>query len=184
MEKNDLNKMYGSLITQEALRSYWTKYKQENNVTDSRERLNVVHRHAFSVIARENVRLSLNKIGSIIGRDHATVIHACKNHETNYRFDADYRSIYNTIALELQDMLLHNGVIPKTVSNTNEVREIHFKYLKVSRRLRQVLQEFEAYKDNIADDKKRIAATKRYIKNLESRNNQLNIECKRLKNLL
>ena len=81
-------------------------------------------------------------------------------------------------------MLLHNGVIPKTVSNTNEVREIHFKYLKVSRRLRQVLQEFEDYKNHISDDKKRIASVKKYIKNLESRNNQLNIECKRLKNLL
>lgn len=181
---NDKDKVLGSLISQEALRGYWNRYKAENKVTSSRERMNVVHRHAFAVIARENVKLSLTKIGSIIERDHATVIHACKNHEMNYRFDADYRSIYNTISIELQDMLLHNGIVPKTISDTNEVKDIHFKFLRVSRRLRELIKEFELYKQEIASEKKRINATKQYIEGLEKRNQKLDTECKRLKNLL
>lgn len=181
---DDKFKALGSLISQEALRVYWNKYKAENRVTNTRERINVVHRHAFAVIARENVKLSLTRIGSVIGRDHATVLHACKNHETNYRFDADYRSIYNTILIELQDMLLFNGIVPKMISDTNEVKDIHFKFLRVSRRLRELIKEFELYKQEIASEKKRINAAKQYIEGLEKRNKKLNTECKRLRNLL
>ena len=178
------DKVFGSLISQEALRGYWNQYKVENNVGNSRQRINVIHRHAFAVVSRENVKLPLTKIGSIIERDHATVIHACKNHEMNYRFDADYRSIYNTILIELQDLLLHSGIVPKTISDTNEVKDIHFKFLRVSRRLRQLIMEFEQYKKEIASDKKAINVAKNYMVGLEERNNNLHKEVMRLKNLL
>ena len=162
------------------LEDYWNKYSKNNNVTSSRLHENVIHRHAFCHAVRENARMSLQKIGKIIGRDHATVIWGCKNHEMNYRFDSDYRIVYDNINQEIQHMLLENGVVPKTIADGNDVRDVHFKFLDLSKRLRRSINTVNSYKMEI----KKVEVYKRHIAELETKNQKLNKELSRLKNLL
>ena len=64
--------------------------KQQNNVDG---------RIAFSQYMRINSDLSLQKIGKIIGKGHATIIHHLKNHKQLIRFNKDYREKYKQIGL-------------------------------------------------------------------------------------
>ena len=162
------------------LEDYWNKYSIKNNVTSSRLRENVIHRYAFCHAVRENARMSLKKIGRLIKRDHATVIWGCKNHEMNYRFDSDYRVIYENITQDIQDMFLENGLVPKTIADSNDVKDLHFKLLDLSKRLRGSISTVNSYKMEI----KKVEVYKRYIAELESKNQKLNKELSRLKNLL
>lgn len=180
----DFEDVVGSVVSFERLKHFWEEYRKVNNVGDSRERSNVMHRQAFMHIARNNVALPVQRIGRILSKDHSTVIYACRVHDGNYRFDADYRMIWDNLNRELEDFLLGSGIVPKTISNDGDVKDIHFKFLELSRKLRQKIQDFEKYKRSIRNDIKRINASKSYIQGLEDRNKKLNEELKRLKNLL
>lgn len=181
---DEVSKIVGSVISFETLRRFWDDYTKANKVGPSRERHNVIHRHAFMHIARENVALPLQRIGKILGKDHATVLHACRNHEMNYKFDGDYKVIWDNLNREVEDLLMDNGIVPKTIATADSAGDIHFRYLEISRKLRMKIQEFEEYKKSIKKDLKKIEAVKKYVKGLETRNLQLDQELRRVKNLL
>ena len=180
----DYAEVVGSVISFETLKLFWEEYSRVNNVGQSRERPNVIHRQAFMHIARNNVSLPLQRIGRLLGKDHSTVIYACRVHEGNYKYDGDYRMVWDNLNRELEDYLLGHGIVPKTISNDGDVKEVHYKFLDISRRLRKKIQEFESYKKTIKNDLKKISVSKEYIRNLEERNNNLHKEVMRLKNLL
>lgn len=180
----EVSKIVGSVISFETLRRFWEDYSRENKVGNNRERHNVIHRHAFMHIARENVALPLQRIGKILGKDHATVLHACRNHEMNYKFDGDYRVIWDNLNRDVEDLLMDNGIVPKTIASAPSTEDIHFRYLDISRKLRVKIKEFEDYKLSVKKDLKKIQSIKKYIKGLETRNHLLDTELKRVKNLL
>lgn len=180
----DYDEVVGSVISFETLKLFWEEYSKVNNIGSSRERSNVIHRQAFMHIARNNVSLPLQRIGRLLGKDHSTVIYACRVHEGNYKYDGDYRMIWDNLNRELEDYLLGHGIVPKTISTDGDVQDVHYKFLNISRKLRKKIQEFEAYKKSIKNELKKIAASKQYIQGLEDRNKKLNEEVKRLKNLL
>lgn len=180
----DYEEVVGSVISFETLKLFWEEYVKANNIGDSRERSNVIHRQAFMHIARNNVSLPLQRIGRLLGKDHSTVIYACRVHEGNYKYDGDYRMIWDNLNRDLEDYLLGHGIVPNTISSDGNVKDVHFKYLDVSRRLRKKIKEFESYKKTISNELKKIRASKKYIEGLEDRNHKLNQEVKRLKNLL
>lgn len=175
-----------SAVSYEVLKRFWQGYSEKHNLTASRERSNVVHRHAFMHIARENLSLTTLMIGRLLGKDHATVLYACKQHLANYKYDSLYKSVWDELNEDVEDMLLANGIVPNPISfgECSPVGDIHFRYLNLSRRLRVVITEFEEYKVSVArevrDSKKRIE----YTRQVEQQNYRLNEEVKRLKNLL
>ena len=76
----------------------WAKITKHKEIPlKSRKREYVIHRHSFLVAMRKYPTMSLDAIGTVLGKDHATVIHACKQHEMNYKFDRDYKSVYYQI---------------------------------------------------------------------------------------
>lgn len=184
MKKDREKKQLHNLISLDMIRSFWFTYSKRHEVKNNRERQNIVHKHAFFVIVRENTALSLASIGSVMGKDHATVLHACRNHESNYRYDPDYRLIHDNMLVEIEDYLMVNGVVPKPLYDKGEVKDIHFRFLDVSRRLRNTLTEFEMFKKSVEVDLKRIESTKKYNFELQNRIYRLEKELKRVKNLI
>jgi hypothetical protein len=88
-----------TIITQEkVLIKLWKQITKGYKITETRERRNVRFRHAFLVSARMNANLSLHAVARILNKDHATVIHAVKQHESNYVYDDVYRTVYNAIS--------------------------------------------------------------------------------------
>lgn len=166
-------------------KEFWTKYCQDMGVKDNRQRKNIIHKHAFLKIMKDVTTLSLADIGSILNKDHATVLHAAHNHETNYKFDINYRWTYHKILDQVQDFMLDIDVIPLTMMDSHKnVDSSHFKFLELSQRLRKKIAEFDAYKNSVKDDIKRINTVDSYIRSLEARNDKLNKEILRIKNLV
>jgi len=60
---------------------------------------NVDGRIAFSQFMRCNSGLSLQKIGDLIEKNHATIIHHIKTHSQLMRFNREYREKYKTIGV-------------------------------------------------------------------------------------
>lgn len=176
------------LITQDMLAAFWDQQAEQYNVTNTRERTNIIHRHAFFTIARASTTLSLASIGGILGRDHATVLHACRNHEINYNYDPSYRIVYDDMFVRMEDYLLENGIVPNTINDDikreDEVRDIHFKFLSVSRRLRDKKRELETFKRTVEGQLKRAEAVQEHFAGMQSRIYHLERELKRVKNLL
>lgn len=180
----ELESQIGAAVSYEALKAFWKGYSAQNNVGKSRERINVIHRHAFMHISRAHLHLTTTMIGRIVDKDHATVIHACKKHEMNYRWDGLYRSVWDILNEEMEDMLLVHGIVPKSIEPTNDVKDVHFKFIDVSRRLRIKIKELQEYKVQVSRDLKRAKEFKTYVKGIEQRNQKLNEEVIRLRNLL
>ena len=54
--------------------------------------------------ARELTSLSLSSIGKLLNKDHATVLHAIRNHSTNYLQDGQYR-VYDQMYAQLEQRM-------------------------------------------------------------------------------
>ena len=166
-------------------KEFWEDYCLKMGVEDNRQRKNIIHKHAFLKIMKDVTTLSLADIGSVLNKDHATVLHAARGHETNYKFDVNYRWIYHNLLDQVQDFMLNIDVIPVTMMDSQKnVDSSHFKFLELSQRLRKKIAEFDEYKKSVKDDIKRIKTVDSYIKSLEARNDKLNKELIRIKNLV
>ena len=166
-------------------KEFWTQYCHKMGVQDNRQRKNIIHKHAFLKIMKDVTTLSLADIGSILNKDHATVLHAAHNHETNYKFDINYRWIYHNLLDQVQEFMLKIDVISVSmIEEEKNAGSSHFKFLELSQRLRKKIAEFDAYKKSMKDEIKRINTVDSYIKSLEARNDKLNRELIRIKNLV
>ena len=54
-------------------------------------------RQLFCYIMREKFGFSYTKIGRLIERNHATIMHSNKSHKDNYQFDREYRNICDRV---------------------------------------------------------------------------------------
>ena len=184
MKDKALEKALGTLVTLKSITKFWKNYERRNNIGKSRERKNVIHRQAFMQVARETAKLPCIKVAGILEKNHATVIHACKQHEMNYRFDADYREIHSFMYKKITELLLSNGYIPESAKNSENLLEMHYKLSKVSKRLREVINEFEDYKKSVKKEIEKSKIIIEYSNSLKERNKNLNKELIRLKKLL
>ena len=64
---------------------------------ETRDRKNVDGRIAFSKILREERKLTFVKIGKVLGKNHASIMHYLKKHKDLMQFNEDYRLKYNSI---------------------------------------------------------------------------------------
>ncbi len=176
---------YQKMISINALDSFWKDYAAKHKVFNNRERHNVIRKHSFSHIARTNTSVSLQGIARILDKTHATILHACRQHEANYMYDPDYRLVYDDMFNEMEEFLLVNGVVPKTIHpHVSEVEDVHFKFINVSRRLRDKIKEFDTYRKSIEVEVRKIEHMKSHSKYLQERVWKLEDDCRRMKNLL
>ena len=76
-------------------------YKQLHSKTRKREIVQA--RQVSMYLAKKHTELSLSRIGELIGkRDHATVLHACKNISGLLDIDKSFRSSLQEIENSLQ----------------------------------------------------------------------------------
>ena len=80
-------------MTKTLLLLEWERYTEIFNVRPNRDRFNIVCRFAFMVSARR--AFTTKQIGSVMGKDHSTVVHAAKQHEMNIKFDKDYQRMFD-----------------------------------------------------------------------------------------
>lgn len=168
------------------LEEYWDSLVQTHDIKKNREERNVMYRHAFSVACREYSNMSLSAIGKIIRRDHATVLHAVKQHKNQYNFNKQYRDTYDALSSVIAD---------KVDRQTEEVEAIIYKRLSkvdvqtytdsmVSVYKNKLDREQRKYEDKIDALNSELIIVRRALRNSRNREERLNAECKRLKNLL
>jgi hypothetical protein len=75
------------------LQEEYDNYVIVNRIHKNREHRNVMARFAFMVAAREIYNTL--QIARVMKKNHATVIHAWKQHEINVKFDRQYLRYYN-----------------------------------------------------------------------------------------
>lgn len=98
-------------------------FKVEECTTRSRKVEFVKVRQQYCKIAKEATKKSFREIGEKIFRDHATVIHACKQVNDLLQTDKKYRDEF----LELRDKILCKPVIfeplniDEIIKQTNEI---------------------------------------------------------------
>lgn len=170
----------------QSIQDFWDKVCKENNVQNNRQRYNVIHRHAFAVACLDNTMLSMKTIGSIIGRDHATVIHSRKNHKWNAIHDKTYIRLYHFFSQEvgkcaeeydagLQEVISNRVA---TVGDDSLVGQYKDSYERKIKRLQ------DKYETELEVLRHKLKATSKALKRADERNVVLNNECLRLKNLL
>jgi len=139
-----------------ACKKLWDKICKENDIVNvSRVRKNVIYRHSFLVAVRKHSTLSLSETGRLMGKDHATVLHACKQHEMNYKFDSNYKMVYYLIDEMVREKLMPFNLLEEHLLDDNlhknkAVRERLIKLAAQNRRLivskEKTEQELEALK--------------------------------------
>ncbi len=79
-------------MTKTLLLLEWERYTEIFNVRPNRDRYNIICRFAFMVSARR--AFTTIQIGSVMGKDHSTVVHAARQHEMNMKFDTEYQRMF------------------------------------------------------------------------------------------
>lgn len=71
-------------------------------LSKSRVRKNAFGRIAFGAVMRKKTMLSLDAIGKIINKDHATVLYYTKEHENLYKWDSDYKEKFDSLMMPIK----------------------------------------------------------------------------------
>jgi len=164
----------GAMSQQEQLEEYWEDLTKKERIGNNRYQRNVMFRHAFSVAAREASRLSLQQLGKVIGRDHATVLHACKNHESNMKFSSIYRQAYTHIASTLSDMLLADLNFEEYYGLRDENKKLRNRLMEMSKRSRELISSKVAADQRALGAEAQISSLKAQIQERDVRISALN----------
>lgn len=164
----------------------WQDYTEQANFIDNRKRENIIIKHAFAVASRELTNLSLNDIGSILNKDHATVLHAEKKHEENMMYLNGYKATYNLFVKELKKVL--DIEIIKSEAEDIEAQELRNRLIDTSSRLRLQIIENKKLKEKLETSSPKLQeenkVLSKILKDMQQRNEKLNAELIRVKNLL
>lgn len=162
----------------------WKSIAKEFEITNSRQRRNVRFRHATMTAMRTHGGLSLNDVGKIFEKDHATVLHAMKLHEMNYRYDREYKAVYMDVEKMVKDTLdeyeLRDFTLP-------ELSSIEMNYHSVVKVYRGHITELESknlkLKTQLEEATNKLNAIYKQYNTIVNRNDELNQLVKRYKNL-
>lgn len=184
MEKNPQVKMIDRASVIHLVAKAWRREMESNGITlRSRQRKQVMCRYAFMVAARQSTYMTYAEIGDLMKRDHATAIHAIKQHETNMRFDSKYRSLYEIYTHELtsiSQVLLEDG----SVISSDDPSEIRLRLMNLSKKIRGHIidkKELEVKLVKVRNEKDHL---REHNKELIKRNDFLSEELIRIKRLI
>jgi len=168
------------------VKAFWKELESKYSIGKGRHRDYVIWRHSFSVACVENTTLSLMKIGDIINKDHASIIHATKQHEMNYLYDTVYQQRYLELTEELSELIArYQEVMQDNISK--RVVNIHGEK-SVENLLGGYTKQIQRLKTKHSNDtnglKKEIEFISRQLKTMKERNKFLNDELLRIKNLI
>lgn len=170
-----------------AANQMWQDYTESAGFVDNRTRRNIIIKHAFSVVARNITSLSLMDIGSIINKDHATVLHAQRKHEENLMYLQGYKNVYNSMEYQLKS-LLNTHIDINDAYDIEDVKELRMRLIETSSRLRMKIVEYKHLEKYTEESPARAVAENKILtkllKDVQHRNQNLNKELLRLKNLL
>lgn len=166
------------------LSNLWQELKKQENIQDNRERGNVIWKHAFSVAALEQTSLSLQRIGQILDKNHATILHAKKQHESNYSFDSKYRMCYEQIRAAMEDIVdKYDAEVKRAMRSRSTIVNPSLDKLEAEwERKLERMQRREA--ERYAELENKYKAIAKIHKQVSQRNEVLNKELIRLKNLV
>ena len=188
---NRVNYKHFATISNEysAVLQFWREYSKKYEFEDNRARTNVTLKHAFFVACREVTGFAYAAIGNIINKDHATVLHACRNHESNINYLASYHKIYNEIKNNLE-VLLDKGELQKEADEIFELNVLRSRLIETSSKLRSKIVQYNKLRDEVdgLENPHRIKLEndflKKHSKEVYYRNKKLQEELKRVKNLI
>ena len=175
------------LIDQQMLLTdYWKRISETHSIRKNREHRNVIYRHAFFVAARNISNLSLKTIGNILDQDHATVLHACRMHDSNYSYDKEYRSIFDSIANSMSESIdAHTEDIENMVIERLKKIDVDLYESSVVDKYKKKMEQLDFMHSQKIDALKReIRIASKQLKIHQARAEELDKECLRLKNLL
>jgi hypothetical protein len=174
------------LDQQQKIADYWKNICKNYSIQNNRQRHNVIYRHAFAMAVLENSVLPMKVIGNMIDRDHATVIHARKNHQTNYLYDKKYAAAYLQISNKIKDfceeyddslmVLLKSRAVK--ITDEGLLRELEETQ---ERKIKRLEDKYKSEAETLRLENK--ALSKTLTKALE-RNHYLHEELARLKNII
>jgi hypothetical protein len=167
------------------LKRFWEEYSRKVGFTDNRRRENIVIKHAFMVVARKLTGCSLSEIGKILNKDHATVVHANKNHEGNMKFLPSYSIVYKEIDYNLKKMLDYKELENELVQ-MDDVLELRERIMSVTKRLRIKTMELNNVYRTMENSSvlKQLEHLKKYNTDLLLENQRLHQKLNRLHNLI
>jgi len=174
-------------IDQELLcKDFWTTVSSAYNISNNRQRRNIIYKHSFLVCCRELTTLSLASIGSILGKDHSTVLHAIKKHNGNYMYDKIYRAVYDQMYDSFSERVDSfnegvNSMIEKRISRLNVES---FSTIMVKMYKDKLERQQKSYDLQLDSLKRERSILQKQLKTTRDRAENLNKECIRLKNLL
>jgi len=119
---------------EQTLQEEYNAYVILNRIQDNRQHHNVMARFAFMVAAREIYNTL--QIARVTNKNHATVIHAWKNHKTNLKFDRQYLRNYN-YCTDIVDKIRDDGSTSEEIT----LRKENAKLLERLQNVREELQE-------------------------------------------
>lgn len=170
---------------EQMIRSLWENIQLEQNIKNNRFRKNVIWRYAFTMAVTETTALSYKIIGSIIEKDHSTVVHTRRSHEINLT-DGLYKQIYYRLLDEMTELVKEyqkgiHEVIKNRKKDYGGEATINSMVDMYERRISSLERK---HMNQIADYQKEIAILEKELKLVTNRANFLNKEALRLKNLL
>jgi len=156
------------------LREYWYTLVKEEKIEENRHQRNVMFRHAFLVAASEHSALGITAISKIIGRHHATLIHAQKNHESNLRFNRTYRSAYQRISINLSDILMSEIDFSDYSGYKDENRKLRLRLMKLAKRNRELIYQQAKNEEKIESANLESSLLRERLQDRDQRINALN----------
>ena len=176
----------GLIDQQMILEDYWHRLEESHNISKNRERRNVMYRQAFLVASREFSNLSLAMIGRILNKNHATVLYACRCHETNYKYDKIYRNVFDSMAHDIGSLIeSHTDDIETMVEERLSKINIDVYENSLIHMYKTKLEKAEKrYDEQLAAINRDLSIVTKQMKSYKKRAEKLNKEYLRLKNLL
>lgn len=125
------------------LEKEWHYFVDTFSIKRDRQINHVMPRHAFMVASRKYY--TTMEVAKVCGYNHATVVHACKNHESNHRFTHLYRDAFAFAEKQVESI---QNIKPELYINS----KTH--YIVENIKLRQMVQDM-VYKLNELQDELR-----------------------------
>lgn len=136
----DKEKLLNNISQEAQLTAYWKELVIDEKIENNRHQRNVMFRHAFLVACRIHSALPITGIAKIMGRHHATLIHAEKNHESNLRFNRTYAHAFKRISNTLEEMFLTDVDYENYNGLKGENRALRNRLMRIARRNRELIQ--------------------------------------------
>ena len=153
MEKEQVLSAMGQKVM---LEHYWKDVKKQWAVDDNRVQRNVMYRNAFMVTANKYSSLSITSIAKILGKHHAMVIWANKNHEVNLRFSKVYYKAYEIMSHQFAEMFMFDIDFSEYNGLKDENKQLRDRLMNMSRRNRHLIMESKFHEEVVNELQKKV----------------------------